>query len=38
MHNLFWIIYDIYEGWKSKATINNKVREIKQVYVLDPVK
>ena len=30
-------IYDTYESKKSKATINNKVRAIEQIFVLDPV-
>ena len=37
LHDLSWIIYDTYEGWKSKTTIDNKVRAIEQIFVLDSV-
>ena len=26
LHDLFWVIYDTYEGQIKKATINSKVR------------
>ena len=38
LQDLFRIMYDTYEGWKAKATINNKVRTIEQIRVLDPVR
>ena len=37
LHDLFWIIYDMIVG-NQKETINNKIRAIEKMFVLDPVK
>ena len=34
LHDLFWVIYDTYEGQIKKATINSKVRAKEQMFLV----